>query len=140
MIYMKKYFFLLSILIILATLLISWVYFYSSEIYVIESPSSNIYIKKIDVSLGREYYVSISQSKWGKYNLKKDYLFTHYDPKIFFRLSNDSLYVYSTVLASNVPRDFNSSVVVVQKKLSESGLDSINRIPHFLRANLIEFP
>lgn len=124
------------------TVLLGLVYVDFSDYFVIASKDvvGRIYVKKINVSLGREYYVSISESRWKKYSEKKDFLFTQYDPKVFLKLSHDSLFVYSTVLASNVPEDFNSKYIVVEQKLSAKQLDSIRRIPHFLRADLVEFP
>lgn len=71
------------------TVLLGLVYVDFSDYFVIASKDvvGRIYVKKINVSLGREYYVSISESRWKKYSEKKDFLFTQYDPKVFLKLS-----------------------------------------------------
>lgn len=137
---MKKIFLIISIFI---TVFIIAGYFYFRYV-VTDYKIKEIYIKATDRTIylkclkrGLNYNkLAISTSKGRRTSLEKDYIYT-WDETIFYRVSNDTIYVLCKNKAEE-PTNFKSGVFVHQEEYSNP--EYYKLVENFNKIGLEKFP
>ncbi len=137
---MKKILLIISALI---TALIIGGYFYfryvvtdfkMTELY-IKGANSTIYLKNLKRGLNYSK-LAISSSKGRRTSLEKDYVYT-WDETLFYRVSNDTLYVLCKNKAKE-PTNFDSRIKVLQEEYSNP--EYYKLLKDFTKKGLEKFP
>ena len=135
-----------KILLIISTLITVFIitgYFYfmhvvtdfkMKELY-IKNMDKTIYLKNLKRGLNYNKLV-ISTSKGRGTTLEKDFIYT-WDETLFYRISNDTLYVLCKNMAEE-PTNFNSGIKVLQEEYSNP--EYYKLLKNFKKMGLEKFP
>lgn len=137
---MKKILLIISIL-ITAFIITGYFYFrcvvtdFKIKELHIKDTDKTIYLKNLKRGLNYSK-LAISTSKGRETSIEKDYVYT-WDETLFYRVSNDTLYVLCKIKAEE-PSNFNSGVKVRQEEYSNP--EYYELLKNFTKMGLEKFP